>query len=240
MDSNKQTPVENPTVEDMLKEHYRSPRPFKYALVTLGGSLATRIVLSFLTTGSGAQSMNLVWEILVTLVSYIAPLYFLRLYFQNADLSAQYKEGVHWAKSFFWLAFPGELARFLISIPAVSGRFFCYTGWQLLTLLYVYPQVQHAGSQAELSGLLLSTAIFLPVFNLLAFALHLVPLLWWYRQAWMEGQKEWEHLKKTYAEHEVEAAKRDEMPDAEAKIIPSHKAKDFDTYNQFHGKRKPK
>ncbi len=139
-------------------------------------------------------------------------------------------------KSFFWLAFPGELIRFLISLPAVSGRFFYYTGWQLMTLLYVYPQRE----TAPLDALLASTAIVYPLFNILALVLHLIPLLWLYRLYWREGEQEWEKLKKSYIEHQAEAEKRDEMPDAEAKVIPTHKAKDFDAYNRLHGERKKK
>ncbi len=229
--------TEKLTIEEKLRqEHYKSPKPVLYALVTLGGNLAGRILLTFLTTGSGKNAINMGLELFVTLVSLVVPLYLLYMYFRSADVSKHYREGVHWAKSFFWLAFPGELIRFILSISGVTGRFFSYTGWQLMTLLYVYPQ----RDQGDLGALLASTAIVYPLFNLLALALYLLPLLWLYRRYWLAGQKEWEKLKKSYAEHEAEAEKRNEIPEVEAKVIPSHLRQNYDTFNRFHGERKRK
>jgi hypothetical protein len=105
----------------------------------------------------------------------------------------------------------------------------------------MYPKMQLAGNSAAAVRIMSASHTLYFAFYLLYLLLTYLPvLLACYRIYWKKGEKEYEHLKQVYAEHEADALARDAMPDAEAKVIPEHKAKAYADYNRLHGKRPKK
>ena len=104
-----------------------------------------------------------------------------------------------------------------------------------------YAKMQLAGNSAAAVRIMSASHTLYFAFYLLYLTLTYLPvLLVCYRIYWNRGQREYEHLKKVYAEHEADAAARDAMPEVELKVIPEHKSKVFAAYNSFRGKRPKK
>lgn len=233
-------------MDERLQSHYRPPRPVPYALLTLGVHLGTGVFMWILFANSYNSNL-LVRHTIAPVVTCILPLFVTIRYYLSLTVPAQYKEGGRWTwlRSFVRLILPGEVIRMLVSLIGFGalplGSYFSPFSWLMTEKLYMYPKMQLAGNSAAAARIMSASHTLYFAFYLLYLALTYLPvLLICYRFYWNRGKKEYEHLKKVYTEHEADAAARDALPDAEAKVIPGHKAKAFAAYNSFHGKRPKK
>lgn len=233
-------------MEEQLQSHYKPPRPIPYALLTLGVHLGTG-ALMWILFGSTYSTNLMVRHTIAPVITCILPLFVMIRYYLSLTVPAQYKEDGRWTwlRSFLKLVLPGEVIRMLISLIGFGalplGSYFSPFSWLMTEKLYMYPKMQLAGNSAAAVRIMSASHTVYFLFYLLYLVLtYLSVLLVCYRFYWKKGQKEYEHLKKIYAEHEADVEARDAMPDAAAKAIPEHKAKAFADYNSFHGKRPKK
>lgn len=233
-------------MNDPLASHAKPPKPVQYAVLTLLTHLILSILMIVLFGPSYLSNLPLRHGICLWIV-FLVPLFVICQYYFLPYIPDQYREGgvLVWLKTFAKLVLPGEILRFVLSLPPLGsmplGSFLSPFSWILTEKLYLYPQLYEVSTSEAAVRVTGMTFGLYPLFYLLYLALTYLPvLLAVHLYAWKKGQKEYEKLKKIYREHEADAAARDAMPDAEAKVIPEHKEKDFTRYNTFHGKQPKK
>ncbi|MBQ8400299.1 MAG: hypothetical protein IJX14_00045 [Clostridia bacterium] len=233
-------------MNEQLTSHTKPPKPVHYALLTLLTHLILSILLIILFGTSYLSNLPLRHGICLWIV-FLVPLFVICKYYFLPYIPEQYREGgaLVWLKTFVKLVLPGEIIRFVLSaIPLGSmplGNFLSPFSWILTEKLYLYPQLYEVSTSEAAIRVTGMTFGLYPLFYVFYLVLTYLPvLLVVHRYAWKKGQKEYEKLKKIYAEHEADAQARDAMPDAAAKVIPEHKEKAFDLYNTFRGKRPKK
>lgn len=233
-------------MNEQLASHYKPPKPVQYALLTLLTHLIMSILLTILFGTAFLSNLTFRHGICLWIV-FLVPLYVICKYYFLPFIPEQYQEGgiTVWLKSFAKLVLPGEVIRLVLSaIPLGSmpfGNFLSPCSWILTEKLYLYPQLYEVStSEAAIRVTGMAFAMY-PLFYVFYLLLTYLPvLLLVHLYAWKKGQKEYEKLKKIYAEHEADAAARDAVPDAAAKVIPEHREKDFDTYSKLKGFRPKK
>ena len=233
-------------MNEQLASHCKPPKPVQYAVLTLLTHLILSVLMIVLFGPSYLSNLPLRHGICLWIV-FLVPLYVICQYYFLPYIPDQYREGgiVVWLKTFAKLVLPGEIIRFVLSLPPMGamplGNFLSPFSWILTEKLYLYPQLYDAATSDAGARVTAMTFGLYPLFYMLYLCLTYLPvLLLVHRYAWKKGQKEYEKLKKIYAEHEADAMVRDAVPDAAAKVIPEHKEKAFDLYNTFHGKRPKK
>ncbi|MBQ8642178.1 MAG: hypothetical protein IJ480_08155 [Clostridia bacterium] len=233
-------------MNEQLQSHYKPPRPVSYALLTLGVHLGTGGLMWILFANSYSTNL-MVRHTIAPVVTCVLPLFVMIRYYLSLTVPAQYREDGRWTwiRSFLKLVLPGEVIRMVISLIGFGalplGSYFSPFSWLMTEKLYMYPKMQLAGNSAAAVRIMSASHTLYFAFYLLYLTLTYLPvLLVCYRIYWNRGQREYEHLKKVYAEHEADAAARDAMPEVELKVIPEHKSKVFAAYNSFRGKRPKK
>ena len=233
-------------MNEQLASHSKPPKPVHYAALTLLTHLILSLLMIILFGTSYLSNLPLRHGICLWIV-FLVPLFVICRYYFWQYIPEQYREGgtVVWLKTFAKLVFPGEIIRFVLSIPPLGsmplGSFFSPFSWILTEKLYLYPQLYEAATSEAGARATAMTFGLYPLFYIMYLALTYLPvLLLVHRYAWKKGQKEYEKLKKIYAEHEADAQIRDAMPDAAAKVIPEHREKDYDTYSKLKGFRPKK
>ncbi len=233
-------------MNEQLASHYKPPKPAAYAALTIGIHLALSIGMRVLFMQAYTSNTATRYGICLWLTAVI-PLFAVCRYYLWDRVPDQYREGGNfiWIRSFLRMVLPGEVIRMVISLPAFGtaplGSFFSPFSWILTEKLYLYPRLLEATSSAEAVQITKTAFMVYPLFYVLYLALTYLPvLLIVYRIAWSRGQKQYEHLRQVYADHEADVQARDAMPDAAVQVSPEHKAKAFDLYNTVRGKRPKK
>jgi len=233
-------------MNDQLSTHYSPPKPVHYALWTLVIHPFLFLMLMILC-GTSYLSNSFLRHGICLWVVFLVPLYMICRYYFLPNVPQQYREGGFciWLKSFMKLVLPGELIRFAISVIPLGnmplGNIFSPFSWNMTEKLYLYPKLYGAATPEAAVRITVITFGMYPLFYLLYLVLTYLPvLLFVHRYAWKKGQKEYERLKRIYAEHEAGAAERDAMPAVEPKTVPEHKQKAFALYKTFRGKRPKK